>query len=79
MRAKLNDVLSLMPYIPPVYHQFYNDIVADERSSRQTDDDDDLDLEKVQDDDVASEVGAGSQLNKPQMPKKRKSKTKQQI
>ena len=79
MRAKLNDVLSLMPYIPPVHHQFYNDIVVDDRSSCQTaDDDDDLDLETVQDDDLAGEMAAGSQLNKPKMPKKRKSK-KQQI
>ena len=33
-KAKVDDVKSLFPYIPPVHHAFYNDIVVDNRKNR---------------------------------------------
>ena len=37
-KAKVDDVKSLLEYVPPIYHQFYNDIVVDNNRSSNTDD-----------------------------------------
>jgi len=36
--VKVDDVKSLLEYVPPIYHQFYNDIVVDNNRRSNTDD-----------------------------------------